>query len=253
MDTFACPSWSAPTLAGMPASSIIVATDLRNECDVTSGNPRSPRTFRHCLLKLSGSRHVPTDEGKIIRCSPQNGRVRRSVSAMIANSGSGTVRSEESVLPLSRRFRPSPWIRAILPDTVALKGTGARMMECPYSYQVVPPGGQAFGCAKSTADLVFEHRYRTFVPDSAMRTGLRRETAAPQWHRHSMCRLLQVHHTTSYRPAWVVVNRDRRGSRLVAPRPIRDQWVRGRQQSGSGTRRAIRPRRCSTSDHRQAS
>ena len=31
------------------------------------------RTWRHCLLKLFGSRQVPTVDGKIIACSPRNG------------------------------------------------------------------------------------------------------------------------------------------------------------------------------------
>ena len=105
IETLAWPSWSAPTLAGSPSSSIIVATVLRNECDVTSGTPRSARTRRYCLSKLSGSRQEPAVPGKIIRCRPGNGR-RRSVSATMANSGSDTTRSDETVLPVSRRLRP---------------------------------------------------------------------------------------------------------------------------------------------------
>ena len=51
---------------------------------------------------------------------------RRYTSAVIANSGSATVRSDESVLPLSRRRRPTPCIRAIFPETVIVPASSSK-------------------------------------------------------------------------------------------------------------------------------
>src|SRR6476661_7935666 len=61
-ETCTCPG--SLTLSRAPA----------DRCDVTSGTPRSSRTLRHCLSKLSGSRHVPAADGNSIFCSPQNAR-----------------------------------------------------------------------------------------------------------------------------------------------------------------------------------
>src|ERR1700676_70915 len=103
MDTLACPSWSAPIRADRPSSSISVATVLRNECDVTSGTPRSSRTPRQRRLRPPGSRSVPSVDGKIIGCSPRNGSFRRSTNAEIAKRGKGMVRLPASLLVSSNR------------------------------------------------------------------------------------------------------------------------------------------------------
>ena len=65
---------------------------------VASGTPRSLRTLRHSRLKLSGSRHVPAVDVKIIFCSPTYGNFRRAVSVSIATVCSGMVRLPAPVL-----------------------------------------------------------------------------------------------------------------------------------------------------------
>ncbi len=82
--TRASPSWSAPVRAERPWESIPVARVLRNVCEVTHGNPSSPRTFCHCfaagvaqcfslgwenhVMDIRGSFHFPAYE----HCPPQN-------------------------------------------------------------------------------------------------------------------------------------------------------------------------------------
>jgi hypothetical protein len=113
---------------------------------VTSGTPRSSRTLRHCLLKLSGSRHVPADDGNIIFCSPQNALDRRSASAVIANSGRGTVRRDDAALPASKRLRPSPETWATLQQQQQqwqADARGLRLHRASFEQARGPPRGRA--------------------------------------------------------------------------------------------------------------
>ena len=64
IETFAGPRRSAATRADSPLSSSTVATVLRKRWEVTSSTPRSVQALRHCLLKMSGSRHPPAVDGK---------------------------------------------------------------------------------------------------------------------------------------------------------------------------------------------
>ena len=69
-------------------------------------------------LKLSGSRHVPAVDGKIIGWRPRNGMYRRADRTVTANVGSGKVRLPAAVFVSSMRSRPLPDARTTLPVTV---------------------------------------------------------------------------------------------------------------------------------------
>ncbi len=104
------------------SSSIRVATVLRT---VAGGirHAQAALTSRHRARKLSGSRHVPAVDGKIIDCSPRYGRLCRAARTAESNVGRGTVRVPigclpETANPLRTPVRLPAVIRPITPRAV---------------------------------------------------------------------------------------------------------------------------------------
>ncbi|AWT56430.1 hypothetical protein D806_054840 [Mycolicibacterium smegmatis MKD8] len=101
-------------------------SEWRPSCGAVAGGIRHAQAAlisRHRARKLSGSRHVPAVDGKIIDCSPRYGRLCRAARTAESNVGRGTVRVPigclpETAKPLRTPVRLPAVIRPITPRAV---------------------------------------------------------------------------------------------------------------------------------------